>query len=286
MAFDTDPLLRPETIEAGAHMLVEHGSETRRVPCELLYVRSPQMGRFLSSRGMADFSQPGSEAADGARLAAVREYYHTVDADEYDAVRQLFASDASVNDFTFLRHTQAIIAANGSERDASWSDPVPIGLVPAGTTYFRCNQILSSKDKVDDFFTPEGRRLRGKHLVETIVAIRGLVFALGEFTGTSADGMPLQRGFADAWHFLAADLKVRERRTYLRGEFARLMSVRERPVTPADLLRQITLRIRSDCGMMAEVIGFPHNPDLANVCCKWGDSDPRMYFNVDAEQIR
>lgn len=281
-----DPLLVPKQSETTACMVVDHASKITKIPCEIRCVHSPQIRQFFASRGMADFLLPNTEVDDEERLAAVRRYYDHIDLGAYESVRALFAEDAQMSSFPFRRHATGLQIRDREGCHETWEHSVPIDHIRGETRYQRCDMLMPSKDVIDTFFTPEGRKLRGTHILEVTIAVRGLVFAIGKFSGTSVENVPLQKEFADVWHFLADDLHVRERRTYLRNSAETLCRENRRPVTPEDLLRQITLSIQSDLGIVAEVIGFPHDPDLANVCYKQRKGDAKLYFNTDGEHIR
>lgn len=106
--------------------------------------------------------------------AIVDEYYRRIDSNDLDWVVNLFSEDA---------------------------------------TYVRADSRLQGKTEIDRFFRTQ-RRISGKHVIDSIVAVRGQVFCKGEFIGKGATGDRRRVRFFDVWHF-HSDGKVRLRETYL-----------------------------------------------------------------------
>ena len=78
----------------------------------------------------------------------VDEYYRRIDSNDLDWVVSLFSEDA---------------------------------------TYVRADSRLQGKAEIDKFFRTQ-RRIRGKHVIDSIVAVGDQVFCKGEFIGKGGDG--------------------------------------------------------------------------------------------------
>lgn len=88
-----------------------------------------------------------------------------------------------------------------------------VSLFSEHATYVRADSRLQGKAEIDRFFRTR-RRISGKHVIESIVAVRDQVFCKGEFIGRGETGDRRQVRFFDVWHFHPSG-KVRLRETYL-----------------------------------------------------------------------
>ena len=88
-----------------------------------------------------------------------------------------------------------------------------VGLFSEDATYVRADSRLQGKAEIERFFRTQ-RRIVGKHVIDSIVAVRDQVFCKGEFIGKGETGDRRRVRFFDVWHFHPGGT-VRLRETYL-----------------------------------------------------------------------
>lgn len=94
-------------------------------------------------------------------LAAIKQYYGRIDANDIDSVMALFADDAC---------------------------------------YLRADSTYTGKSGIERFFRLE-RKIRGRHRVDGIHALDNQVVCRGEFIGVGAKGDERRVRFVDLWFF-------------------------------------------------------------------------------------
>lgn len=87
------------------------------------------------------------------------------------------------------------------------------GLFAETAVYRRADRTYDGKSRIMRFFREE-RRIRGRHVIESIWEVPDHIVAVGVFDGVGEKGDPRTVGFTDVWT-LGTCNKVTERRTYL-----------------------------------------------------------------------
>lgn len=282
-----DSLLTPESRQFETILNIQDDVKIDQFPCQVQFVHAAQLPDFWRSKNMdAALFNPIKATEITACMRIVREYYQNIDAGNLEAVRNLFVPDSYSHPFPFRRYPESLLvdAAGNPMADTS-REPFIIDHIRQETRYLRADQAMTSYDQIAKFYSPEGRKLHGEHVIQLILGIRGLVFAFGLFAGEDYQGKYLEKQFGDVWHFGNGIERIAERRTYLESPPETLLTRTHRTIMARDLMDQITLALITDSNVIAEIRGFPHNPDLAHLAVKRG-SAAKHYFNVDGEIIQ